>query len=159
MPADLAYDSAETPATANRKGTRVHILITNDDGLNAPGLEALYRAVSPLGDVSVAAPTGEQSAQSHAISLKNPISVRETSDPLWGVSFAVDGSPADCVRLAVASLASSGDQITLLTPASCPLRTTAGSCQLSSQTMAVLSPPAVASRPPCGAMSASQPLT
>ncbi len=82
----------------------MHILLCNDDGLDAPGLTALHRACCRLGDVSVVAPATEQSTTSHAVSLRRPIRVRECRHPAFGRAFAVEGTPADCVRLAVAVL-------------------------------------------------------
>jgi len=83
----------------------MNILLTNDDGFDAPGLHAAYLAVRSLGTVYVVAPEGERSACSHTITLRRPIQVERRSghDP-YGTGFAVDGTPADCVRLAVAAL-------------------------------------------------------
>jgi 5'-nucleotidase len=96
------------PGRANQeqpaRGPEMRILISNDDGVDAPGLAALYRACSPLGEVFVVAPAHEQSAGSHAVTLGRPITVREVSHPLFGRAFAVEGSPADCIRLGVAEL-------------------------------------------------------
>lgn len=82
----------------------MHLLICNDDGLEAPGLEALYRAVRPFGEVSVVAPARERSSCSHAVSLRSPITVQETRHAEFGRAFAVEGTPADCVRVAVGGL-------------------------------------------------------
>jgi 5'-nucleotidase len=82
----------------------MHLLISNDDGLDAPGLAALYRAVRPLGDVSVVVPARERSSCSHAVSLRSPITVHETQHPVFGRAFAVEGTPADCIRIAVGGL-------------------------------------------------------
>ena len=80
------------------------ILLTNDDGCDAPGLTAAYDALSRLGTVHVVAPMTERSACSHTISLYRPISVERTTRERFGLVHAVDGTPADCVRLAVAEL-------------------------------------------------------
>lgn len=82
----------------------MRILITNDDGILAPGIEALYRAVSDLGDVNVVAPETTQSAMGHAITVKTPLSVRRVhvNNAFWG--HAVDGRPADCVKLGILEL-------------------------------------------------------
>ena len=81
----------------------MRILVTNDDGVDAPGLAALAAAVGDLGDGSVIAPTAVQSAAGHRITLKTPMTVRNVRiDSLEALS--VDGSPADCVRLAVRNL-------------------------------------------------------
>ncbi len=76
------------------------ILVTNDDGIHAPGIRALVEALERLGDVHVVAPDREQSACSHALTLKHPLRVEKLQDG-W---HAVDGTPADCVNLACAKL-------------------------------------------------------
>ncbi|MFT3837583.1 MAG: 5'/3'-nucleotidase SurE [Myxococcaceae bacterium] len=73
------------------------ILISNDDGVQSRGLAALIDAVTPLGDVWVVAPELEQSAASHALSLHRPLRVKKLREKV----FAVDGTPADCVYLAM----------------------------------------------------------
>lgn len=76
------------------------LLITNDDGVNAPGLRALALAVSALGDVYVVAPDREVSACSQSLTLKNPLRAEQVDQRVW----AVDGTPADCVNLALVKL-------------------------------------------------------
>jgi 5'-nucleotidase len=78
----------------------LRILISNDDGIDAPGLEALYEALLPLGTVTVAAPHIDRSGASHGVTSNRPIAVVGSSrDGMnW---FAVDALPATCVRLAV----------------------------------------------------------
>lgn len=73
------------------------ILISNDDGIHAKGLQALVSAVEGLGEVWVVAPEHEQSASSHALSLHRPLRIRKAFER----GFAVDGTPADCVYVAV----------------------------------------------------------
>lgn len=82
----------------------MNILITNDDGYDAPGLGAAYEAVKDLGRVFVVAPSSEQSACSHRLTLRSPIHVRRVHHRPFGDTFMVDGTPADCVRLAVHEL-------------------------------------------------------
>ena len=82
----------------------MNILLTNDDGYDAPGLKACYKAVRNLGTVYVVVPRVERSACSHTITLRQPITVERCDHDLFGPSFAVDGTPADCVRLAIAAL-------------------------------------------------------
>lgn len=82
----------------------MNILLTNDDGLNASGLRAAFDALSPLGEVVVVAPGSERSSCSHAITVGRPITVRPVRHEVFGEAFAVDGTPADCVRLAKAAL-------------------------------------------------------
>ncbi len=73
------------------------ILITNDDGALAAGIGALRKAVAPLGHVIVVAPTREQSATSHAITIDRPLRHIEHEPDL----HSIDGTPADCVYLAL----------------------------------------------------------
>jgi 5'-nucleotidase len=79
----------------------VRILISNDDGVEAPGLRALAEALAPLGEVTVCAPDREQSASSHSISLHRPLRIEEL--PPWGTirRYAVDGTPTDAVYVGV----------------------------------------------------------
>jgi 5'-nucleotidase len=78
----------------------MRILCTNDDGYMAGGLRALAEAAGTLGDVEVVAPDREQSATSHALTLHRPLRYRRSTD---GV-FVVDGTPTDCVIMAVNEL-------------------------------------------------------
>lgn len=73
------------------------ILLTNDDGFDAPGLAALVRAVDGLGRTVVVAPDRERSGAGHALTLGRPLRVREVGPQ----SFKVDGTPTDCVHLGV----------------------------------------------------------
>lgn len=79
----------------------MRILLTNDDGIHAEGLEALERIAAALGDeVWICAPEYEQSGASRALTLVEPLRVRK----LGPRRFAVDGTPTDCVMLAVSEL-------------------------------------------------------
>jgi 5'-nucleotidase len=89
----------------------MNILLTNDDGIDAPGLRAAFQALRDKGDVHVVAPSFERSACSHTITLRSPITVQRISHPCYGIAHSVDGTPADCVRLALAELVE--DQIDL----------------------------------------------
>ncbi len=80
------------------------ILLTNDDGIYAPGLAALYHELKGLGEVVVVAPESEQSAVGHAITLMTPLRVKEVSLNCGVEGFAVSGFPADCVKIAIAEL-------------------------------------------------------
>jgi len=82
----------------------LNIVLTNDDGYDAAGLTAAYNALHDIGTVHVVAPRIEHSACSHTITLRSPITVERRAHARYGVSFVVDGSPADCVRLAVVGL-------------------------------------------------------
>jgi 5'-nucleotidase len=80
----------------------VQILLTNDDGIYAPGLAAMERALEKLGNVSVVAPAVEQSGVGHSITFLSPLMAKEVFDGDRRRGWAVEGSPADCVKLAVA---------------------------------------------------------
>lgn len=82
----------------------MRILVCNDDGIHAPGIHALHQAVRDLGDVHVVAPSAEQSAVGHAITLSNPIKCRTVERDGRPFGHAVGGTPADCVKLAVFGL-------------------------------------------------------
>ncbi|MEM1107268.1 MAG: 5'/3'-nucleotidase SurE [Planctomycetota bacterium] len=77
----------------------MRILLTNDDGIDAPGIKALHDAITPLGEVHVVAPALVQSATSHAVTFHRPITVEKR-----GLGYAVSGRPADCVRLGLNTL-------------------------------------------------------
>ena len=88
---------ADDPLT-NRDGKPACILVTNDDGIHAPGLTSLERIARSLSpDVWVVAPELEQSGKSHSLSLSDPLRMRRIDDR----HVAVHGTPADCVILAV----------------------------------------------------------
>jgi 5'-nucleotidase len=79
--------------------------LTNDDGVYAPGLRALRAELTKLGDVTVVAPAGEQSAVGHSITLLTPLIVQEVLDDNGrAMGWAVEGRPADCVKLALLEL-------------------------------------------------------
>src|SRR3954471_7745273 len=83
----------------------MHILLTNDDGVYAPGLRALRTELKKLGKVTVVAPAGEQSAVGHSITLLTPLLVQEVLDEQnRPMGWAVEGRPADCVKLALMEL-------------------------------------------------------
>jgi 5'-nucleotidase len=86
-------------ATSGGSG-RPLILVTNDDGFDAPGIAALARAVDPLGRVVVVAPDREQSGTAHALTLELPLRVFEIQRD----RYRVTGTPTDCVHLAVTRL-------------------------------------------------------
>lgn len=78
----------------------MHILCTNDDGYLARGLNVLASAASPLGHISIVAPDREQSATSNSLTLHHPLRARRARDG----AIVVDGTPTDCVILAVGEL-------------------------------------------------------
>lgn len=76
------------------------ILLTNDDGFFAEGIQILEKSVSDLGDVYIIAPDRERSATSLALTLHHPLRVKPASEKV----YAVDGTPADCIYLALQKL-------------------------------------------------------
>jgi 5'-nucleotidase len=81
----------------------MNLLLTNDDGILANGLQCLTEAAEPLGDVTIVAPDREQSATSHSLTLHHPLRPVRRGERRW----QVDGTPTDCVMLAVEALMSS----------------------------------------------------
>src|SRR3954453_15340928 len=83
----------------------MRILLTNDDGIYAPGLRALRQELRKLGEVVVVAPATEQSAVGHSVTLTTPLIVQEVLDEeRQPLGWAVEGRPADCVKLALREL-------------------------------------------------------
>jgi 5'-nucleotidase len=78
----------------------MQILLTNDDGIFAPGLAALYRQLAGLGNVTVVAPTEGWSGASHCITFREPLACAKVEIDGLFTGFGVQGSPADCVKLA-----------------------------------------------------------
>lgn len=79
----------------------MQILLTNDDGIYAPGLAALERELRKVGDVIVVAPATEQSGVSHSITFLNPLICKEVYEDDRQRGWAVEGSPADCVKIGI----------------------------------------------------------
>jgi 5'-nucleotidase len=82
----------------------VQILLTNDDGIHAPGLAAMERELRQMGDVCVVAPAHEQSGVSHSITFLSPLVCQEVYEGDRKRGWAVEGSPADCVKIGVFEL-------------------------------------------------------
>ena len=76
------------------------ILVTNDDGVHAPGIKALAGALAALGEVHVVAPDREVSACAQSLTLKHPLRAEKIQEQV----YSVDGTPADCVNLALVKL-------------------------------------------------------
>lgn len=89
----VEYDAAHSMSNA----TRPLILLSNDDGYRARGLRTLAGALGVLADVIVCAPESEQSTTSHSLTLTRPLRLRQVESGI----FAVDGTPADCVYVAL----------------------------------------------------------
>ncbi len=90
------------PGITTREGTTVKVLLTNDDGVHAPGLAALARRMGEVAEVVVVAPDREQSAVSHALTLHHPLRAARIADNI----FSVEGTPTDCVNLGIHNLLS-----------------------------------------------------
>ena len=75
----------------------MRILLSNDDGYFAPGLQHLHDALAPLGDITVVAPERDRSGASNSLTLDRPLSVRRSANGF----YYVNGTPTDCVHLAV----------------------------------------------------------
>jgi 5'-nucleotidase len=83
---------------------RADILISNDDGIHAPGLAELAAALAPLGSVLVVAPDVEKSAFGHGITMMTPLRLAEVKKDGKFFGLSVAGTPADCVKLALHTL-------------------------------------------------------
>lgn len=81
-----------------------NILITNDDGIHASGIYALWEAMSKIGRVTVVAPNTEKSAVGHAITISDPIRIQEITRHGGFEGYSVNGTPADCVKVAFYSI-------------------------------------------------------
>ncbi|MCG8701194.1 MAG: 5'/3'-nucleotidase SurE [Bacteroidales bacterium] len=77
------------------------ILVTNDDGIEAPGLEALVESVIGLGKIVVVAPDEPRSGMSHAITVKHPLRIKKFKTVHEIEYFSVNGTPVDCVKMAM----------------------------------------------------------
>lgn len=82
-----------------------HILITNDDGIHAPGIKCLWQALKPYAHLTVVAPAGEQSAVGLSTTLRSPLRIEKLH---WGSDeeriWSVTGTPADCVKMALRAI-------------------------------------------------------
>ena len=85
---------------------RPRILLTNDDGYHADGILALEEGLREIGDVYVVAPQTEMSGASHSLTLARPLRIRQLDDRHW----TVDGTPTDCVTLALNQILSADEQ-------------------------------------------------
>jgi 5'-nucleotidase len=99
-PRPFLYPPVSYPETARSSILMIHdpiILVTNDDGVFSEGLRTLADTLGQLGEVRVVAPDRERSAAAHSLTLHRPLRVEQVSTHVW----AVDGTPVDCVNLAV----------------------------------------------------------
>ncbi|MDO9543324.1 MAG: 5'/3'-nucleotidase SurE, partial [Kiritimatiellia bacterium] len=89
------------------------ILVSNDDGFHAPGILALHQAVADLGEVTIVAPATEQSGVGHAITVSNPLKIKRHKLDGQVEGYMVNGTPADCVKIAVSVLFKSLPQLVI----------------------------------------------
>ncbi len=82
----------------------MRLLLSNDDGIHAPGLAALYEALRDMAEVHIVAPEYERSAVGHAITIYDPLKTKKVYKDGAFFGYAVDGTPADCVKLALGAL-------------------------------------------------------
>jgi 5'-nucleotidase len=82
-------------------------LLTNDDGIDAPGLAALYRSIEGWGQAVVVAPDRHVSGCGHKVTTLSPLELKETAEN-W---YALDGSPVDCARVGITHVAPSADWV------------------------------------------------
>lgn len=82
----------------------MRILVTNDDGIDSPGIYALVHALKPLGEIIVVAPDRQQSAVGHALTVSSPLRCTpfHRNGEMFG--YAIDGTPSDCVKFAISTL-------------------------------------------------------
>ena len=89
-------------ASKSNSTSRPNILITNDDGVYAPGIRSLWQSLKNVADLTVVAPAGEQSSVALSITLRQPLRIETVN---WGTGidriWSVNGTPADCVKLAL----------------------------------------------------------
>jgi 5'-nucleotidase len=82
----------------------MEILITNDDGIDSPGIAALAHALAPLGNIVVIAPDRQQSAVGHALTVSAPLRATPFQRDGERFGYAINGTPADCVKLGISTL-------------------------------------------------------
>jgi len=91
----------------------MRVLLTNDDGIHAPGLKALYEELKRDFQVHIVAPDSERSAVGHAITLTSPLRVQEVFKHGSFFGYGVKGTPADCVKIAVQELLEAAPDVIL----------------------------------------------
>jgi 5'-nucleotidase len=88
-------------APKSKRRSKPLILVTNDDGINSPGIRVLVEVMHELGDVIVVAPDSPQSGMGHAITIENPLRLEQVHVFEGIESYECSGTPVDCVKLAV----------------------------------------------------------
>lgn len=87
-----------------KSSKKLNILISNDDGIDAPGIYSLAQSLKKIGNVTIVAPDKQRSAVGHAITMNYPLRVRKFFKDSNFFGYAVDGTPADCVKIAVRTI-------------------------------------------------------
>lgn len=77
-----------------------HILLTNDDGIHAPGLQLLFKQSRELGRITIIAPEHDSSAASHSLTMNRPLRVREIAENV----YAINGTPTDCITIGIGKI-------------------------------------------------------
>lgn len=92
----------------------MNILVVNDDGINAPGIIALVKALSEAADVYVCAPDGQRSAKSHSVTLGQSVTVQPVEFPFAKEAYQTSGSPADCTKIGLQFFEEAGIKIDMV---------------------------------------------
>ncbi len=90
---------------------KLNILVSNDDGIDAPGIHALAKELGAIGHVTIVAPDKQRSAIGHAITMNYPLRVKKFYKNGKFFGYAVEGTPADCVKIAVRTIVTSPPDI------------------------------------------------
>ena len=110
----LAATALAATAALAQEAPRPHVLMTNDDGIDAPGLAALVDALRPVFRITVCAPVDEQSAVGHGITYRTPVQVEERTAGEGVRRYAVHAQPATCVRIGLSALTVSDPPVMVL---------------------------------------------
>lgn len=104
QPSKTPTSSAQHSTSESSPQKRPFILVTNDDGIDAEGLEFLAKSMSRIADIMVVAPTLSQSGMSHAMTLGKPLRIKKAYKHKKFFGYAVSGTPVDCVKAALAHI-------------------------------------------------------
>ncbi len=100
----IAYSKNFIAKRSLCEGSILKILVSNDDGIDSAGIFALAESLKEIGEVTVVAPLYEQSAVGHAITMKTPLRIVEYKKNGNFFGYAVDGTPADCVKIGIRNI-------------------------------------------------------
>lgn len=84
--------------------SKIKVLVCNDDGIDAPGINALVNSIKDIADIVVVAPDRQQSAVGHALTISNPLRVKDYKKNGEHFGYSVNGTPADCIKIALSGL-------------------------------------------------------